>query len=234
VLLADAPAPQITSLTVTIDRVEAGIDGVWTPIATTPQRFDLLDLVKNEAILASTVLPAGHYTQIRLFPSSATVTDATGPHSVQMPSAAQTGLKLNVDYDIGPNQVTSILLDFNVNRSLVRQGNGQYSLKPVIPAVVALRSGTVTGSVTDGSGPIPGATIAAIYTAGDRYPIGTEVNSAVSVADGTYKVWALLPGAYRIEAGYIDASTGSATSGMKEDVVVTAGANTDAGTITVQ
>ena len=42
--------------------------------------------------------------------------------------------------------VTSVLLDFNVEKSFVRQGNGAYLLKPVIPAVIQNLAGTVSGT----------------------------------------------------------------------------------------
>src|SRR5439155_7855909 len=101
VRMADAPCVNILALNVTIDRVQAIVNSSWVTIATTPQTFNLLDLVPNDTILASGNLPAGHYTQIRFFPSSATVTDATGTYPVNIPSGVQSGVKVNVDYDIG-------------------------------------------------------------------------------------------------------------------------------------
>src|SRR5687767_10740742 len=69
VSLVDAPDPTITSLNITIDRVEAHVvnpndpndndPGHWQTITTNPQTFDLLDLVTNEAILGSATIPAG-------------------------------------------------------------------------------------------------------------------------------------------------------------------------------
>jgi len=232
VALSDAPpGADVTAVNVTIDRVEANVNGAWTPITSVPKSFNFLDLVKNETILGSASLPAGQYTQVRLFPSSATVTDSTGTHNVTIPSGAQTGVKVNVDYTIGSNQVTTVLLDFNVARSLVKQGNGQYLLQPVIPAVVKVLSGTVTGTVTDGPNPLKGATVSAVYTAGDKYPVGTQVNTSTTGADGTFKIWALLPGTYTINVSHTDTTTGMTKAITATGIVVTANHNTDMGTL---
>src|SRR5688572_24094217 len=50
VTLVDAPpsAGAVSAVNVTIDRVEANVDGAWQPISSVPQSFSLLDLVKNE------------------------------------------------------------------------------------------------------------------------------------------------------------------------------------------
>ncbi len=238
VSLVDAPDPTITSLNVTITRVEAHIAGSddnsgWTTLTAVPQPFDLLDLVDNEAILSSVNLPVGHYTQIRLFidPNTATVTDSTGTHPVNIPSAAQTGIKLNVDFDVTANQITTILLDFNVSKSLRKLGNGNYQLQPVIPVVIKVLSGTVTGVVTFGGNPVVGADVKAVYTAGSSYPLGTEVNTTFTLApDGRFKIWALLPGTYTITAS----TTNPARTASKTGIVVTANQNTNAGTFVLQ
>ena len=52
-----------------------------------------------------------------------------------------------------------------------------------------------------------GASVTATYTAGAAYPPGTEVNTATSgAADGTFRVWALLPGTYTLNVTSADGS----------------------------
>lgn len=238
VSLVDAPAPDISALNITIDRVEAHVvnpsdlndddNSHWKTITSVPKSFDLLDLRFNEAVLGSTTLPKGTYTQVRLFPSNATVTDSSGTHPVTIPSASNTGIKINVNYNISADQITTILLDFNVSKSLIKTGNGQYRLKPVIPAVVKVLSGTISGTVADANGPINGAEIKAVYVAGSKYAVGTEVNNSISAADGSFKVWALLPGTYDLT---VTAPTGGVLS--KTGVIVSANSDTSAGTLTV-
>jgi hypothetical protein len=236
VAMVDAPpAPDITAVNVTIARVEANVGGQWTaldPPSGGPVTVNLLELAKREQLIGADTLPVGQYTQVRFFPENVTVTDGTGTHPVTVPSGDQTGIKVNVNYDVQPGTVTSVLLDFNVAKSIVRTGNGQYRLQPVIPAVVKAASGTVTGTVMDGAGaPLPSVSVTAVYAAGDAYPVGTEVNTSTTGADGTYKLWALLPGQYALTATYTDAGGVVHSGGV--NVTVTAGQNTAAGTITV-
>lgn len=230
--MADAPAPSITAFTLTIDRAEVNVNGTWETVSNRTQTFNLLAFAKVPTDLGSANLPAGTYTQVRLFPTVATVTDATGVHIVKIPSGSQTGIKLNVDLTIGPNQVTTILMDFNVNQSLHQLGNGSYQLKPVIPVVVEVLSGTVTGTVTDGTNPLPGTVVTATYTAGTNYALGTVVNTGTSLADGSFKIWALLPGTYTLKLSYTPTS-GPVKTATIAGVVVKADQNTDVGSVTL-
>jgi len=195
VLLADAPDPSVTAVNVTLDRVEVNTDGGWEPLATEPQTFNLLDLAQTAAPIGSITLPPGQYSQIRLFASNVTLEDETGIHPVTVPSGDQTGIKINVNCEVRPNEVCAVLLDFNVPRSIVQLGNGEYHLQPVIPAVVQVLSGTITGKVVQGTNnkPVKGATVAAMDAA------GAEANSTMTLNDGTFKIWALMPGTYTLQ-----------------------------------
>ncbi len=234
VRLADAPDPTISALNVTISRVEAHLDGKWQTLDTAPRTINLLDLVKNDTLLAQGTVPAGRYNQVRLFVDSATVTDSEGTHNVTVPSGSRSGIKINLNYTIDPNQVTEILLDFNVHKSLIKQGNGNYRLQPVIPAVVKVLSGTVTGTATDGANPLNNATVKATYAAGPSYVVGTEVNTTSTLQDGTFKLWALLPGTYTLTFTYTDPTTGTVRTATQADVVVTANTDTPVGSIVLQ
>jgi hypothetical protein len=232
VRMADAPDPTITDVTVNIDRVEANVDGQWQVITDTDTSVDLMDLIQNDMLLGQALVPAGRYTQVRLIVTGGTVTDSTGTHDLVIPSGMQTGIKINLNFDVNPNVVTEILLDFNVQKSIVKQGNGVYRLQPVIPAVVKILSGTVTGTVTDGTNPLNNATVTATYTAGPNYPLGTVVNETSTMLDGTFKLWALKAGTYRITITWTDPNNPSVIlTKTIENVQVTANANTDLGTV---
>jgi hypothetical protein len=233
VRLADAPDPSISALNITVNRVEANIDGQWVSIPVSETTVDLLDLVQNDILLASGSVPTGTYNQVRVFVTNATVTDADGTHDVTIPSAEQTGIKLNVNYTINANEVTALLLDFNVGKSLIKTGNGTYKLQPVIPVVVKVASGTVSGMVHDSTGAVAdNVDVKATYTAGGSYPLGTVVNTSYTLDDGTFKVWALLPGTYTLT---FTRTVGDTTQTVTvTDVVVTAGQNTDVGVVTIE
>lgn len=233
VSLVDAASPEILAANVTITGIDANVNGGWTTISDEDREVDLLTLRDQDLLLGSVALPAGTYNQVRLRVSNATVTTAEGTFPVTIPSAEQTGIKINLNYTINPNTVTEILLDFNVGKSFLRQGNGTWRMQPVIPAVIRTLSGTITGLATSAGGNLNGATVTATYTAGESYPVGTEVNSTTTMNDGGFRLWALLPGTYTLTFSYTDANNVTQTATV-ENVVVTANQATDVGTVTLQ
>ncbi|MCH8978992.1 MAG: DUF4382 domain-containing protein [Armatimonadetes bacterium] len=221
-VLADAPTTGVTEVNITVDRVEAHIDGEWVTITAPQDSYNLLDLTQQAAPLGSASVPAGTYTQVRVFISGASVVDEQGTHDVTMPSVDETGIKLNVDYTVEPGKITTILLDFNVAKSLVQRGDGSYLITPVIAAVVEILSGTISGTVTSGGEAVEGAEVTAVYAEGDNYEIGTEVNTAVSDENGMFKIWALLPGKYTVSVAQTSDGDQAVAEMTVEDVVVTA------------
>ncbi|MBI3945680.1 MAG: DUF4382 domain-containing protein [Armatimonadetes bacterium] len=221
VVMVDAPDPSATAVDVTITDVQANVDGQWMSIMPEPRDLNLLALATAEASLGSITLPPGSYTQVRLFlGESPTITDADGTHLLRVPSGDQTGLKVNVDHEVRPGVTTTLLLDFNVEQSVVLTGNGEYLLKPVIRGVVQELTGTISGVVTDFRGrPVKGARVAALL------PDGSEANTALTQADGAFKLWALAPGTYTVEATFANKEA------EQEGVAVAAGADTAVGAL---
>ena len=113
--LVDAPISGVTAVNVLISRVDANINGQWITLDSPNTTYNLLDFQTHDTLLAKAPLPAGTYTQIRLIIPSASVVDDSGTHNVNIPSAAQTGIKLNADITIQPNVITDVLLDFNLD-----------------------------------------------------------------------------------------------------------------------
>ncbi len=227
-LLVDAPDPTVSAVRVTFDEIEAHLDGQWQtiPLKESPLTVSLLDLRTDPMQVAAISLPSGTYNQVRLGIVSCEVDDAQGTHPVTVPSGK---IHLNVQSTIVPGQISEVLMDFNLEKSLNRLGNGSWHLQPVIPVVVKVLSGTVGGIATDGTIPLNNALVRAIYKAGSSYPIDTEVNSTYSMPDGAFKVWALLPGTYELQFSWTD---GIATrSGVVSNVVVTANQHTDVGSV---
>lgn len=234
VFLADAPEPGISRVEVDIARVEAHKDGQWTILTETPQTYNLLDLAQTEAQLVSTPVPAGSYNQVRLLVTACRVTDEDGTWDCNIPSGIQTGIKVNLNYDVPAGDVVGILLDFNVHKSLHKLGNGNYQLQPVIPAVVQVLSGTASGTATDGTNPLAGAEVKAIYKAGTAYPLDTEVNVTMSAGDGTFKLWALLPGTYEFQLSWTDPNdANNVLSAVVGPIEVAANQGSDLGSITL-
>jgi hypothetical protein len=237
VRMADAPI-DAEHVNVTFSRVEAhGPDG-WKTLfdssapGSAPITLDLKQLVLTDVQLASGPLPAGHYDQIRLMITEVELVKADGStFGVTVPSGLQTGIKINVNADVPPNAVTELLCDFNVARSVVETppGSNNFLLKPVIPAVVKVMSGTLTGTVMlDGTTPAPNAVVEVFPANAERVETNM-VNSSQTLEDGTFKVWALLGGTYDIR---ITSADGTMTQTLPA-VQVTAAQDTALGTVTL-
>ena len=74
----------------------------------------------------------------------------------------------------------------------------------------------------------------ATYTAGSSYAAGTQVNTTATLSDGTFKIWALLPGTYTITASYTPSGSTTAKTATVTGVTVTANQDTNAGTLALQ
>jgi hypothetical protein len=116
-----------------------------------PTEFNLVEL-KDVLVLLSEgelegELASGKYTQIRLFVIYASVLIepkskenklidvATNGEPVEIPSALQTGIKLIHPFEINGDDDTILIIDFDAEKSIVKTGNGEYKLQPVIKVI---------------------------------------------------------------------------------------------------
>ncbi|MHA2100547.1 MAG: DUF4382 domain-containing protein [Candidatus Kariarchaeaceae archaeon] len=154
IILVDSPATW-DSVVICVSRVEvhkAGSDttqGSWFTINDSLRYFDLLKLTNGAtAVLGDTSLAAGKYTQIRLIVEDGSyVIDDGVKEKLKIPSESQSGIKLNHSFDIESENLYEFYLDFNVDKSIIQTGNGQYKLKPVIRIVPYIISGSISGQV---------------------------------------------------------------------------------------
>ena len=103
----------------------------------------------------------------------------------------------------------------------------KFSLQPVVRGVVKELSGTITGKVTDSTGaPVEGAVVTATSGAG--------TGSSITLAEGSFKNWALLPGSYTLTVTDASGVARAVTSGTSSNLTVVAGGNTNAGVLVVQ
>lgn len=125
-------------LHVYVDVVSVAVhgNGGWMVLNTRDTIYDLLTLQNDiTAVLAdSTLLPTGKITQLRLILGSrnSVVLNDSSAHDLTIPSAMQTGIKINMNTTIEPNKTTRVLIDFDANQSINITGNGEYKLSPVI------------------------------------------------------------------------------------------------------
>ena len=115
-----------------------------------------------------------------------------------VPSGQQSGLKLIHPFRIITGATTSLFLDFNAEKSVLKTGNGQYKLKPTI-AVLSEFSHTqgIEGTVVivDTEEPISGAEVSAFHANevddGNALPVGSiltddQGNFTLPLLAGTY------------------------------------------------
>lgn len=128
--------------------VEPGETGGWITLEVSLEEpIDLLDLAALGTVeLAEGTVPAGKITQIRLFFDTmeltldtdvdvANQTVAAGVYAVRVPSAEQTGLKINqVNTTVSDGETGTVTLEIGVDASigsLVYNANG-FQLSPVL------------------------------------------------------------------------------------------------------
>lgn len=209
----------------------------WTSL--TPEDFkpiivDLTELVAgNELLLTDVLIPSGMLQQIRLVlgeNNTLVIEGEEDPIDLDTPSAQQSGLKLKINTELEPGYSYTFILDWDVQKSIVKAGNSdKYNLKPVIRVNAEVNSGSIMGKVvgkpivsdgTDGTVPLPDAKVS-VYTIDKVYITGTTTNE-----NGDFMVQGLDAGDYKIEIehnNYIGYES--------ETINVIAGETKDAGTI---
>ncbi len=128
---------QVTNVWVTILSIEAhGELSGWTTVFSDPQgsEYDLLKLAEDAEFLSSTLMKLDHYTQVRLVLGSGSRITLNGSidYPLMVPSGEQTGLKIAGGFSIKENTTTTVVLDFDAQRSVKLIGRGRFLLKPVI------------------------------------------------------------------------------------------------------
>lgn len=153
-MLTDSPFSDAKAVLVTFSEVtahrDADVDFTKVPFAAngTTRTCDLKKLETSQDILGIGALPVGRYTQVRLVVSSASLyfdnasagdacaTSITPPAgrsaSLEIPSGE---VKLNRPFQVPEGGVTSMLIDFDGDRSIRETGNGRFMMTPVIAVV---------------------------------------------------------------------------------------------------
>ncbi len=160
--MSDDPFPTdlVETANVTISKIEIrGEDSLLT-LTEVPQSANLLELRNGvTASLVNLEIPVGSYDLVRLIITDASVVMKDGTtHTLKIPSAAQTGLKVFIDppIQVEGDLTSELLLDFDVSKSFVVQGNIDtpagikgFIFKPVIRAQNLSTAGRLTGTIRD-------------------------------------------------------------------------------------
>jgi len=225
VRLTDAPGDyqevNIDIQEVQIHASEGEQSGGWQSLEISKGVYNLLDFTNGlDTLLGSVELPAGRVSQIRLIlGDNNTIKDNGQLYELSTPSAQQSGLKLNVQATLTEGITYTILLDFDVARSIVKTGNSAYKLKPVIRTITEATSGAIEGTVS-----IPQST-PAVYAIHDQDTVGTSFANDL----GKFMIKGVPAGTYTVSFA---PATGYAIQDIA-GVVVTTGSVTKVGVVTV-
>jgi uncharacterized protein DUF4382 len=156
--LTDSPFSDAKAVLVTFSEVSAHReDADWAKVPFPPdangvavieRTCDLKKLQGPVDILGGGLLTAGHYTQIRLMVAKATIyfdvapdpaapaCTAAAPVLISTNKADLTipsgEVKLNRGFDLAADGTTTIVLDFDGDKSIHETGNGRFMMSPVI------------------------------------------------------------------------------------------------------
>lgn len=170
VRVTDAPG-DATSVLVTVSSVQVNVQGAsdddssWITVVEGPATFDLVALDGIEAVLGESELAAGQYGQIRLEVGEVEIITPDGSFTARVPGGT---LKLVGGFTIEAGEVTGATIDFDLDKSLVEQGNGGFLFKPVVKLIVS-----EPGATLDPPAPLLGADNASDSAGGGQAPEAT-------------------------------------------------------------
>lgn len=234
--LTDAPFPTdlVAEANVTIDKIEIrkistdqNDESPFVTLSETVASFNLLDLTNGvTASLVDLEIDGGSYDLIRLYVSKASITLKDGTEfNLTVPSGAQTGIKIFItpSITVAGGLTTELLLDFNVAKSFVVQGNPDspagikgFSFKPVIKASNLSVAGRLTGAVTNlENAAIEGAQVSVLSS-------DTVYTTSFTNENGAYTILGVDAGTYSVEF----AKEGFETTIVEEIQVVAANVTT--------
>jgi hypothetical protein len=155
VMITDSPYTDAKALLVTFSEVTAHRNGEggftklpFGDVTATARTCDVKKLVDRQDLLGVGSLPEGHYTQVRVVVSSATLyfdNPSDGPAcatvipipagrsaNVEVPTGE---VRLNREFDVPANGATTMVIDFDGDKSVTETGNGRFRMTPVIGVV---------------------------------------------------------------------------------------------------
>lgn len=153
--------------------------------------YNILELVNGrDTLLVDEEITSGYVSQVRLIlgENNTVMIDST-LFGLKTPSAQQSGLKLNVHNVLLGGESYAYIIDFRVEKSIVKTGNDQYILKPVIRVFTEALTGSIKGVVQ------PPEAEPLVMAIKDEDTVSTYAD-AVS---GAFKIRGLAEGSYRVK-----------------------------------
>jgi hypothetical protein len=152
-MLKDSPFSDARAVLVTFSDVSVHTSGGgWSTLpfsgGATSRTCDLKQLSSAQDVLGTGPLPAGHYTQLRVTVTSAVLyfdnAAGSGPCAATIGAPAGRNAPidiasgqviLNREFDLSGTAATSMLVDFDGDKSITQTGNGAYRMSPVVAIV---------------------------------------------------------------------------------------------------
>ncbi len=216
--LADGPSAY-DAVYIDIKNVELTMSGS-SAVTLAPIRPGVYDLLKFrnglDTLLLRADIPTGTVSQIRLILGENNGVVVNGVvHSLNTPSAQESGLKLNLKDNFVAGGSYDVWIDFDAGKSIVETGSGKYQLKPVIRAYSTLTNGRIKGYV------LPAAAMTTVYASN-----GIDTYAAIPNTDGFFQFSGLPEGTYTIT---YDATMGAYLDIVLPNITVNYGVTVDLG-----
>jgi len=227
--MIDGPA-NFTEVNITVDSVQAHISTAndnsgWTTLNNVPSTYNLLTLTNGQStVIAEDSLPAGKYSQIRIYVGDTSSVMVNGQKEfLTTPSGSQSGIKLNVDATIQAGITYELTVDFDAAKSIVTTGSPtspKYILKPVIKVVTTATTGIISGVV------LPDTVSADVWAV-----LNGDSTSTSTGASGAFKLFGQSQDTFKVHIIPLGPNDAFFKDTTISNVVVTAGSTTDLGTI---
>jgi hypothetical protein len=255
VFLTDAPFPfdGISRVDIYIESIAMAISAdtsdqgpPWVTVATPNRVFNLLDLQNGAiALLGGAVVPEGQYQAVRVIfdPERSSMTDNEGhvigttttpgaPGINWQAKGEHPSLFAQVEQPMAVDQNgTGIVIDFDVGRSFLYDGNGGFTFIPWLRAITRSGSGNITGVVCRAGGDaIPNAAVRIHVALDSGTTPGPVLATSRTGSDGRFTASFLRPGRYQVQAEDLGAHALSEITGVE----VKAGRTADIGDLSVE
>jgi hypothetical protein len=214
-----------------------------------PLVVNVLDLAYQQQFLGEAVLPAGHYSQLRLVlevePANYVVLEGeTEQIPIKTPSGQESGLKVVGPFTVTAGEATAVILDFDPAKTIVEAGvSGNWIFKPTGIRVVQSEDilpnygaiiGTVVEETTAGTPPVTSqspVTTAKVYAVPNDGSEQPWAAGLVNSEDGSFRLFlppVSTPDGYELQ---VKAEGFTSYSSLPTLYPVTTGVDTDAGDI---
>lgn len=192
VKMVDAPA-DYDAVNVEVIAMRARIDSGWVELPVeNPGVINLLELTNGNSLIlvGDTSLSPGEMTELRLVlgENNSVVVDGQS-YYMQTPSGQSSGYKIKMDpQPLEEGGIYSLVIDFDVSKSVHQTGNGKYMLKPVVRGYLETAIGGIAGIVVPPAGAYYAEAVNMSDTAG----------TMIDTISGEFLIGAVVPGSYDV------------------------------------